>query len=47
MTFRIAMIIGSLRQDSINRRVAEALVGLEPDEFEFFEVPIGNLPLYN
>lgn len=47
MTFRIAMIIGSLRQESINRRVADALVRLAPDDFDVFEVPIGNLPLYN
>lgn len=47
MTYRIATIIGSLRQDSTNRRVAEALIRLAPEDLEFFEVRIGKLPLYN
>lgn len=47
MTYRIATIIGSLRKDSTNRRVADALIKLAPDDFEFFDVSIGDLPLYN
>lgn len=47
MTYRIATIIGSLRADSINRRVADALIRLAPSNFDFVDVSIGDLPLYN
>ncbi|TYC70910.1 NAD(P)H-dependent oxidoreductase [Stappia sp. BW2] len=47
MTYRIATLIGSLRKESFNRTVAEALIRLAPDDFEFFEISIGNLPHYN
>jgi len=47
MTYRIATIIGSLRADSINRRVADALIRLAPSNFDFIDVSIGDLPLYN
>ncbi len=47
MTYRIATIIGSLRKGSINRRVADALIRLAPEDFEFFDVSISDLPLYN
>lgn len=47
MTYRIATIIGSLRKDSLNRRVAQALIRLAPDDIEFFDVSIGALPLYD
>lgn len=46
-SYPIAMVVGSLRRDSWNRRVAHALVRLAPPEFSFQEVPIGDLPLYN
>ncbi len=44
---KIAMIVGSLRKDSFNRKMAKALVKLAPDTLEFEEVGIGELPLYN
>lgn len=47
MTYHIATIIGSLRKDSINRRVADALIRLAPSDFAFTDVSIGDLPLYN
>ena len=47
MTYRVAYIVGSLSAESINRVVANALISLAPDDLEFYEVPIGNLPLYN
>ena len=47
MTLRIATVVGSLRRDSYNRRVAAALVRLAPAELDFFDVPIGDLPLYD
>ncbi len=43
----IAVIVGSLRKDSFNRRLANAVVRLAPPEFSFHQVEIGDLPLYN
>ncbi|HEY8904930.1 MAG TPA: NAD(P)H-dependent oxidoreductase [Rhodoferax sp.] len=45
--FQIAVIVGSLRQDSFNRQLAAALPSLAPADFNFKTVQIGNLPLYN
>lgn len=45
--YQIALIVGSLRRESINRKFAEALVRLAPAEFSFKHVEIGDLPLYN
>jgi len=43
----IAVIVGSLRHDSFNRRLATAIVKLAPPEFLFRQLQIGDLPLYN
>jgi chromate reductase len=43
----IALIVGSLRQDSINRRLARAITKLAPADVSFTEINIGDLPLYN
>ena len=45
--YPIAVIVGSLRQESFNRKLANAIVKLAPAEFSFKQVPIGDLPLYN
>ena len=45
--YRIALIVGSLRRESFNRRLADALVRLGPDDFEFTRPRIDDLPLYN
>jgi len=45
--FQIAVIVGSLRRDSFNRKLASAIVKLAPSEFSFKQVSIGDLPLYN
>jgi chromate reductase, NAD(P)H dehydrogenase (quinone) len=45
--YKIAVIIGSLRKDSFNRKLANALVKLAPLKFAFQPVEIGDLPLYN
>ena len=47
MKHRIGLIIGSLRRDSFNRRLAQALMRLAPKSLEFHEIAIGDLPLYN
>jgi chromate reductase len=46
-SYRIAMLVGSLRKESFNRRLADALVKMAPAEFAFSRVEIGDLPLYN
>ena len=43
----VAVFVGSLRKDSINRKVANALVGLVPPSLKLSIVEIGQLPLYN
>jgi chromate reductase len=45
--FRIGVIVGSLSSTSINRRLANALMKLAPDCFEFTEIPFRDLPLYS
>lgn len=44
---QIAVIVGSLRRDSFNRKLANALIKLAPAEFSFKQVRIDDLPLYN
>ena len=45
--YPIAVIVGSLRQNSFNRKLATAIVKLAPAEFAFKQIPIDDLPLYN
>ncbi|MCU1328205.1 MAG: NADPH-dependent reductase [Bryobacterales bacterium] len=45
--FKIAVVVGSLRKESINRQLAKAVIALGPAEFSFQQIEIGNLPLYN
>ncbi len=44
---QIAVIVGSLRRDSFNRKLADTMAKLAPTDFSFKSVPIGDLPLYN
>ncbi len=44
---QIAVVVGSLRRDSFNRKLASAMAKLAPADFSFQQVQIGNLPLYN
>lgn len=44
---QVAIVVGSLRKDSINRQLANALVKLAPVDVRFKMVEIGDLPLYN
>ena len=46
-TYRIGYFVGSLASGSINRILSRALLRLAPDELEFTEIPIRDLPLYN
>lgn len=43
----IAVITGSLRKDSYNRKLANAMAKLAPSDFTFRQLQIGDLPLYN
>ncbi len=47
MPRQIGYVIGSLRKESINRKLASALIKLAPPDFNFKELKIGDLPLYN
>ena len=47
MSRQIGYVIGSLRKESINRKLANALIKLGPTDFNFKELKIGDLPLYN
>ena len=46
-TYHIAVVVGSLRKDSFNRKLATAIVKLAPPEFSFKQLKIDDLPLYN
>ena len=43
----VAVLVGSLRKDSLNRKMAHTLAGLAPATLRLEIVEIGNLPLYN
>jgi chromate reductase len=43
----VAVLVGSLRKDSVTRKVARAVEALAPPTLKFEEIPIGDLPLYN
>ncbi len=45
--YTIAVLVGSLRKESINRKVALALADLAPANLKLNIIEIGNLPLYN
>ena len=47
MTIQVGYFVGSLSSTSINRVLSSALIRLAPEDLEFTEIPIGNLPLYS
>lgn len=47
MAHQVGYIVGSLSKDSINRVLSTCLIQVAPDDLEFAEIPIGDLPLYN
>ena len=46
-TRNVAVLVGSLRKESFNRKMANALIGLAPPELSLKIVEIGALPFYN
>jgi chromate reductase, NAD(P)H dehydrogenase (quinone) len=47
MPYNVGYFVGSLSSTSINRILATALIALAPDDLEFAEIPIRDLPLYS
>jgi chromate reductase len=43
----ISVVVGSLRRDSFNRKLASALAHMAPPDFTFEQLQIDDLPLYN
>ena len=46
-TYQVGYFVGSLSSKSINRELSKALIRLAPEDMEFHEIPIGDLPLYS
>jgi chromate reductase, NAD(P)H dehydrogenase (quinone) len=46
-TYQVGYFVGSLSSTSINRELSRVLIRLAPDDLEFTELAIGNLPLYS
>jgi chromate reductase len=47
MAYKIAILVGSLRKDSFNRRIAQSICAIRNDGLDCSFVEIGDLPLYN
>jgi chromate reductase len=47
MAYKIAIIVGSLREGSLNRKVARSICAIRGDNLDCSMVGIGDLPLYN
>src|SRR5215217_6906642 len=45
--YRIAVVVGSLRRESVNRQLATAITRLAPPAFSFQQVRLDDLPPYN
>jgi chromate reductase len=46
-TRNVAVLVGSLRKESLNRKMANALIAMAPSGLKLEIVEIGRLPLYN
>lgn len=44
---KIAVLVGSLRKESLNKKIAKYLMSLENKKFSFEFIEIGHLPFYN
>ncbi|CAN5282313.1 NADPH-dependent FMN reductase [soil metagenome] len=47
MSKNIAVLVGSLRKESFNRKMANVLIALAPESLKLKIIEIGDLPLYN
>jgi chromate reductase, NAD(P)H dehydrogenase (quinone) len=46
-SYKVAVLVGSLRKESLNRKAANAMRALAPERLKMEIVEIGDLPLYN
>ena len=46
-TTRIAVVVGSLSRESINRKLAQALIEVAPSTYSLRVLRVDDLPLYN
>jgi chromate reductase len=46
-TYKVGYFVGSLSSTSVNRELAKVLIRLAPEDLEFTEIPIRDLPLYS
>ena len=46
-SYKVGYLVGSLATQSINRKLAKALIRLAPEGMEFSEIPFRDLPLYS
>jgi chromate reductase, NAD(P)H dehydrogenase (quinone) len=44
---KVAVIVGSLRKESFNRKIARAIIAAAPQDLSFHFLEIGNLPLFS
>jgi len=47
MAYKIAILVGSLRKESYNRKIAQSICAIRNDGLDCSFVEIGDLPLYN
>ena len=47
MAYKIAIIVGSLRKDSLNRKIARSICALRNDNLDCSMVEIGDLPHFD
>src|SRR3954451_5136739 len=47
MAYKIAILVGSLREGSLNRKVARSICSIRGDNLDCSMIEIGDLPLYN
>jgi chromate reductase len=45
--YKVGYLVGSLATQSINRKLAKALVGLAPQELQLSEISFRDLPIYS
>ena len=44
---KVGIFVGSLRKESFNRKIANYLVSIAPEGYDFEIIEIGQLPFYN
>jgi chromate reductase len=46
-SYKVAILVGSLRQNSLNRRIAQSICALRSDHLDCSIIELGDLPMYN